>query len=389
MIIVKAVFLFFVFTSAVWATENNVIPIFGGYYDVLEKKFVVPPIYDATGYFSENGLAFVNSGGKWGYVDKQGKVVVSLVYDEARDFSTSGLAPVKKNGKWGYINELGKEVISPVFQNASVFNKYGLATVRKGDSFGLIDTSGTEVLPIKHSSIPTFFDNGVLYFERENLFFDVKSLKRIWTNSIGRYANNELFIVEKYSMRTGDQLVKKGFANINGEIVIPMLYENAQPFKNNLAAVKKDGKYGYINPNGLVVIPFQFDDAGSFNSYQISEVTKNGKKGFINNKGDIVFYFSGLNGVDFFNGNGLARASKNGKFGFITHTGEVAIPFEYDKADIAFENSGLVLVKKGPRSGYLDKFGKWIVYFEFVCDAPVVKNGDNQTVWSKEKGKSC
>lgn len=42
-------------------------------------------------------------------------------------------------------------------------------------------------------------------------------------------------------------------------------YEDAMPFSEGLAAVKKDGKWGYIDESGAVVIPFQFDRAYGFN----------------------------------------------------------------------------------------------------------------------------
>lgn len=42
-------------------------------------------------------------------------------------------------------------------------------------------------------------------------------------------------------------------------------YEAAQSFSEDLAAVKKDGKWGYIDKTGAVVIPFQYDRAYEFN----------------------------------------------------------------------------------------------------------------------------
>lgn len=41
-------------------------------------------------------------------------------------------------------------------------------------------------------------------------------------------------------------------------------YEDAHSFSEDLAAVKKDGKWGYIDTDGKVVIPFQYDQAYAF-----------------------------------------------------------------------------------------------------------------------------
>ena len=76
-------------------------------------KFVINPQFNFANDFSE-GLAAVRIGddktGKWGYIDKQGKMVVNPQFDcdwVCSGFS-EGLAAVRvgddKTGKWGYIS---------------------------------------------------------------------------------------------------------------------------------------------------------------------------------------------------------------------------------------------------------------------------------------------
>ena len=48
------------------------------------------------------------------------------------------------------------------------------------------------------------------------------------------------------------------------EVIIDPQYEDAGSFSQDLAAVKKDGKWGYIDMEGNTVIPFQFDYAFPF-----------------------------------------------------------------------------------------------------------------------------
>jgi hypothetical protein len=56
--------------------------------------------------------------GKWGFIDKQGKLVINPQFDRAENF-VDGLAPVRigdeKTGKWGFIDKQGKLVINPQF----------------------------------------------------------------------------------------------------------------------------------------------------------------------------------------------------------------------------------------------------------------------------------
>ena len=64
-----------------------------------------------AGDFSD-GLAPVQVGDRWGYIDKNGKVAISPQFNDARGFS-SGLAPVGIGTNWGYIDKSGKFVWNP------------------------------------------------------------------------------------------------------------------------------------------------------------------------------------------------------------------------------------------------------------------------------------
>ena len=71
--------------------------------------------YDWVWPFRE-GLAKVrlNPGGKYGFVNEEGKLVIPVIYDFARAFS-EGFAAVKRNREWGFVDKTGKEVIPCVY----------------------------------------------------------------------------------------------------------------------------------------------------------------------------------------------------------------------------------------------------------------------------------
>ena len=50
-----------------------------------------------------------------GYIDSTGKTIIPLRFDDARGFS-DGLAAVQVGGQWGYIDTLGTFVIQPQFE---------------------------------------------------------------------------------------------------------------------------------------------------------------------------------------------------------------------------------------------------------------------------------
>jgi len=84
--------------------------------------------------------------GKWGIVDKDGRIVVRPQYDNAGFFS-EGLVAVKvgdhRDGLWGYVNEKGSMVIPPQFNGftAGTFQD-GIAEIYTDDKKGFIDKTG-------------------------------------------------------------------------------------------------------------------------------------------------------------------------------------------------------------------------------------------------------
>lgn len=100
---------------------------------------MIPPQFESAGGFS-GGLAVVNVKGKYGYIDKTGRVVISPQFYSAGGFS-EGLAEVRINGKWGYIDKTGRIVISPQFEDANYFSG-GLAKVKVNGKEMYIDKTG-------------------------------------------------------------------------------------------------------------------------------------------------------------------------------------------------------------------------------------------------------
>lgn len=65
---------------------------------------------DVKELLNANTIFLSKKDGKYGYVDKDGKVVVDYIYEDAKEQNSYGYAAVKKDGKWGAIDKNGKEV---------------------------------------------------------------------------------------------------------------------------------------------------------------------------------------------------------------------------------------------------------------------------------------
>ena len=68
--------------------------------------------------------------------------------------------------------------------------------------------------------------------------------------------------------------------NKDGEVVIPLEYDNAYDFNEDFAGVQIEDKWGFIDKTGKVVIPIEYKDVRNF--YQdFSQVIKDDKMYFI------------------------------------------------------------------------------------------------------------
>lgn len=91
---------------------------------------------DATLFMGEQPAA-VKIGGKWQFINKEGKLVSDKSYEGAKSF-LNGLAAVCINGKWGFVDEAENVVIEPKFQDASYFNEKGSCFVKMNDKWQLL-----------------------------------------------------------------------------------------------------------------------------------------------------------------------------------------------------------------------------------------------------------
>src|SRR5438874_695528 len=90
--------------------------------------------------FAQQLEAFEDSG-KYGIKESSsGKIIVAAKYDEIYSYS-EGLAMVNFGGKYGFIDKSGKEIIAPQYTEANPFSE-GLSAVSTGDAWGYIDKTG-------------------------------------------------------------------------------------------------------------------------------------------------------------------------------------------------------------------------------------------------------
>lgn len=209
-------------------------------------------------YPFSNGLARIQLGNRFGFINAQGEAVIPVSYFGAYDFN-EGKARVFHNGKWGFIDTTGEWLISPKYDYAWDFSE-GSACVmnlkNRDEKWGFIDATGKTIIEQKYEYIFPF--------------------------------SNGLAIVKKQPYpQAGLKLI-----NIKGEIKYELVYKDIFPFKEEMACFLKevDGKnlWGFIDTNNNIVIEPQFDQPSDFNN-GLALITKEGKKMYIDKSGKIIW----------------------------------------------------------------------------------------------------
>ena len=156
--------------------------------------------------------------GKFGFVNKSGKLIIQNRFDTVSKFS-EGLAAIKLNGNWGFVDENDRMVISSQFDEATDFFN-GLSKVKQSGKFNLIDQQGNLLLEKGYNHISLSLDN--YYLTEENGFLGLispngKEIIPPKFDELRREAPDRILV------RIGD---KYGIMDENGNYVLPIYYKN-------------------------------------------------------------------------------------------------------------------------------------------------------------------
>ena len=231
-----------------------------------------------------DGRAAIKVNGRWGFINKEGKITISCVYNAVSDYS-EGLAAVQcDNGLWKYVAKDGYEFIQDKFSFAGDFHD-GLALVKEGKITSFINKEGRKVISLGDDCkyISSFYNNFALYYTDNGINFIDKNGNKLFKTE--KYNKARSFSLSRASVFNGD---KWGYIDENGTEIIPCIYNEAYDFQENgLALVCRDGKWGYINTNGEEVIPLKYKDAESFSEGLALVTNQDDEKYFININSEI------------------------------------------------------------------------------------------------------
>lgn len=285
---------------------------------------------------------------------------IKLENENASHAFFEGLSLYQEGGKYGYMNKEGKTSIEPQYKDASSFSE-GVAWVNKvGTPPIAINKSGKDLFTLEQAQMVNSFSDGLAIFETydkegNTLYGCVNKSGKI---VIEPQVNRIYSFSEGMAVIRDDDSYKKGYVNKSGEIVINCQFDEAEDFySTGLACVKFGNKWGIINLKGEYVINPQFDKIIPDGDWFL--IADNNKIGWCDKSGKYIINPQFESALPF-NGNNLAPVSEGKKWGYCDKKGLVQLSYQFDGA-FSFMNNETAIVVLNKKAGIINNEGKYIV----------------------------
>lgn len=228
-------------------------------------------------------MVFNSLNKKYGYIDKSGKLVIPFGLDDAKSF-VGEYAIFKEDGKYGILDKAGKFALNPAFDEIEIMdNGYVLAY---DGVFTILLNHDLDPL-LKRFGNAMYYDNYYTIYNNvivEYIAGDYKMLDYAG-NVLGNYDQINVLGEYTFKTRSGELLKTEGisteapvdssislkgdyeylFLNDKGEVVLDVSeYDSVRSFSEGRAVVERDGKFGFFDQTGKVVIPIIYREADDF-----------------------------------------------------------------------------------------------------------------------------
>lgn len=121
------------------------------------------------------GVIFVKKDGKYYMLNSKGSRITDQAFDDAKSFAGSGPAAICISGKWGFVDKTGKIVIEPQYEDAKSFN-IGLGAICVEGAWGYINTKGTIRIECQFEDCQSFAKNGIVAVKEKGMWKYVRLL---------------------------------------------------------------------------------------------------------------------------------------------------------------------------------------------------------------------
>lgn len=232
-----------------------------------------------------NGVAWVNVGGywyedlfvdgKWGLVDRSGRILIEPRFDHVQDFREER-AFVEVGLRWGVIDKSGEFIVEPHLLHGQDFHE-GLAWVVPAerdkrdllDKWGLIDSTGKVIIAYKYSSAKNF-SGGVALVGIVSNEMRIEGGGAQFEFRFGLIDRSDNFLVQP--VFAGARDFSEGVAWVRpndryglidraARFIIEPAYDYAEDFASGVAWARVESKLGIVDTHG-VFNEARFDELG-------------------------------------------------------------------------------------------------------------------------------
>jgi hypothetical protein len=141
---------------AAFSTQDNNIEKWG-FVDKKGKIRINPRFMDVM-EFSEGLCAVKNDNQKWGYTDPTGNMAIKYQFDYAGSFR-NGKAIVQSGNKYGVINKKGEYILNPQFNEMGMDND--IFIIERNKQWGWVNKDGKDIIPPQFDGVFPFLDNEI------------------------------------------------------------------------------------------------------------------------------------------------------------------------------------------------------------------------------------
>jgi hypothetical protein len=245
-----------------------------GLIDATEKA-IIPLEYEVLKRIDRySGVLYIAArDGRYGIIGGNGKIVTPLEYDMITMSGGGDFLIASKNNKYGLLKLDGTAFLP--FEYGEIVDNNSFFVVKKENKYGVLNQSGELVLPVEYDLLNLAFCMDQ-YNRRQPYLLGAKNGKKgiiyinSWNSPLG-FIYDDLISTGKgdFSLRSGDLFYnsviavkngKYGVIEMNGQEVLPFVYDDMQYVSEFLVIARKNNKYGVvdIHNNNNVVLPFEY-----------------------------------------------------------------------------------------------------------------------------------
>jgi len=332
-------------------------------------------------------------GGKWGIIDKTGKVLVEPEWDDIGPLAGEGFYMVAREGTWGILKKDGTEIVEPEWEDFRIIGE-NLYAVMRGGKWGVIKPDGTVVVKLVWDEIGSFLDeiapvklngkwgavdeNGEVMIEpvwrRLNVIHNGRAFVSSGENGLGPWGmidkTGKVWVKPEWDTISGIgegeryEVVKNGKHGVvdsSGKLVVEVKWDYLSRFSKSRYVATQNGKLVLLKRDGQVAMTPKYTSSHYTDAWKIIEglclVQRNEKRGFIDSEWKVVIEPIWDAACPF--REGVARVRKDKGWGLIDRNGKVVLEPRYEiNGDMS---EGLVWVEGETESGYVDRRGKFVI----------------------------